>query len=138
MKPSEQYQQIGHQTDVMEANPHRLIQLLMNAVTERLKVAKAAIERKDYATKARLINNVISIIGSLRMSLNFDANSELCERLDALYDYMNNRLLEASALNDTAKVDEVAELMTSIKSAWDEIGSNGVVSGAAMEKGATA
>jgi len=121
MKGLAQYQQISQETDVMDADPHRLIQLLMEAVLERLNMAKGCIQRKDYAGKARVTNNIMTIIGSLRSFLNFDANSELCDRLYSLYEYMEHTLLEASAQNDLTKIDEVADLMRSIKEAWDAI-----------------
>lgn len=126
MNPLMQYQQVGQQTDVMEANPHRLIQLLMSAVIERLNMAKGCMERGDFSNKARLINNLLAIIGTLRSYLDHDADTDLCARLDSLYEYMEFTLFEASAQNDCAKIDEVSALMRNIKEAWDSIGEGGV------------
>ena len=42
-------------------------------------------------------------------------------RLESLYDYMERTLFEANAKNDVAKLDEVADLLRSIKDGWDGI-----------------
>jgi flagellar protein FliS len=39
--------------------------------------------------------------------------------LASLYDYMQRRLLHANLKNDTAAIDEVAELLRDLKQAWD-------------------
>lgn len=117
-----QYRQLGLETQINNATPHRLIQLLMGGALDRLNGAKAAIDRGDSATKGVLIGKAMGIISGLRSSLNMDIeNSDLPERLDSLYDYMGRRLLEASSHNKAEVVAEVIELMETIKSGWDGI-----------------
>ncbi|AKV95040.1 flagellar protein FliS [Marinobacter sp. CP1] len=115
------YQRVSNQTSTMDADPHRLIQLLYNGAIERINMAKARIQAKDYAGKGKLINKAIEIIGGLRSFLDFEKGGELAARLEALYDYMERTLLEASAKNDTAKLDEVLNLLRSVKEGWDGI-----------------
>ena len=76
---------------------------------------------KDYGAKAQLINKAIEIIGGLRSFLDFEQGGDLAARLEALYDYMERSLLEASAKNDLAKLDEVLTLLRSVKEGWDGI-----------------
>ena len=117
-----QYRQLGLETQINNASPHRLIQLLMEGTLERLKGAKSAMDRGDAATKGVLIGKAMGIISGLRSSLNMDVeNSDLPERLDGLYDYMGRRLLEASTYNKAEAVSEVIDLMQTIKSGWDGI-----------------
>ena len=115
------YQRVSNQTSTMDADPHRLIQLLYNGAIERINMAKARIQAKDYAGKGKLISKAIEIIGGLRSFLDFEKGGELAARLEALYDYMERTLLEASAKNDTAKLDEVLNLLRSVKEGWDGI-----------------
>lgn len=115
------YQRVNTQTSTMDADPHRLIQLLYNGAIERINMAKARIQAKDYAGKGKLISKAIEIIGGLRSFLDFEKGGELAARLEALYDYMERTLLEASAKNDTAKLDEVLNLLRSVKEGWDGI-----------------
>ena len=116
-----QYRQLGIESEVNNASPHRLIQLLFEGALSRLAAAQGAIERGDPAVKGAMLGKAISIIGGLRSSLDMDAG-ELSERLDQLYEYMNLTLLEASTQNDAGKVSEVIQLLKTVKSGWDEIG----------------
>ncbi|WP_370231096.1 flagellar export chaperone FliS [Marinobacter nauticus] len=115
------YQRVNTQTSITDADPHKLIQLLYNGAIERINMAKAQMQAKDYAGKAQLLNKAIEIIGGLRSFLDFEKGGDLAPRLEALYDYMERTLLEGSARNDMAKLDEVIELLRSIKEGWDGI-----------------
>lgn len=117
-----QYRQLGLETQINNASPHRLIQLLMEGALDRLSGAKSAMERGDVATKGVLIGKALGIVSGLRSSLNMEVEgSELPERLDNLYDYMGRRLLEASAFNKVDVLDEVIDLLKTVKSGWDGI-----------------
>ena len=117
-----QYRQLGLETQINNASPHRLIQLLMDGGLERLNGAKAAMERGDAATKGVLIGKALGIISGLRSSLNMDIEgTDLPERLDNLYDYMGRRLLEASTFNKVEMLVEVIDLLKTVKSGWDGI-----------------
>ncbi len=115
-----EYQSIGTQTSIVDADPHRLIQLLFEGATSRISAAKGHIERKEFDKKSNQINSAITIIGGLQESLNFDAG-ELAYNLERLYNYMIRRLFEANIRNDLAMLDEVNALLIQIKGAWDEI-----------------
>ena len=117
-----QYRQLGLETQINNASPHRLIQLLMEGALERLNGAKAAMERGDAATKGVLIGKAMGIISGLRSSLDMSVDgTDLPERLDNLYDYMGRRLLEASTFNKTEMIGEVIDLLKTLKSGWDGI-----------------
>ena len=115
------YQRVNTQTSITDADPHKLIQLLYNGALERIYMAKARVQAKDYAGKGKLIGKAIEIIGGLRSFLDFEKGGELAARLEGLYDYMERTLLEASARNDMDKLDEVANLLRSVKDGWDGI-----------------
>ena len=115
------YQRVNTQTSITDADPHKLIQLLYNGAIERINMAKARMQAKDYGGKAQLLNKAIEIIGGLRSFLDFEKGGELAAQLEALYDYMERTLLEASAKNDIARLDEVLNLLRSVKDGWDGI-----------------
>ncbi|MCP5195797.1 MAG: flagellar export chaperone FliS [Gammaproteobacteria bacterium] len=121
-KALRQYQQVNAQSGVAYANPHRLIQMLMEGALERIAVAKGCIQRRDTVTKGEQIGKAVDIIGGLREGLNQEAGGEIATNLDALYDYLQRRLLEANLHSDMAILDEVADLLRPIKEAWDVIG----------------
>jgi len=115
-----QYRQLGIESEVSNASPHRLIQLLFEGALGRLAAAQGAIERGDFSAKGELLGKAISIVGGLRSSLDMEAG-EISERLDQLYEYINLKLLEASVQSDADKVNEAIQLLKTIKSGWDEI-----------------
>lgn len=115
------YQRVNTQTSITDADPHKLIQLLYNGALERINMAKARMHAKDYEGKGRLISKTIEIIGGLRSFLDFEKGGDLAVRLEGLYDYMERTLFEANAQNNAAKLEEVAELLRSIKDGWDGI-----------------
>ncbi|MCC5853791.1 MAG: flagellar export chaperone FliS [Alkalimonas sp.] len=115
------YKSVGVKDDLAVADPHRVIQLLMQGALENMAKAKGCMERKDYAGKSATISKSMSIISALQGSLDMELGGEISENLWSLYDFMVNHLILASRENNAAKVADVMELMLSIKTAWDQI-----------------
>ncbi|WP_437884233.1 flagellar export chaperone FliS [Pseudomonas sp. LRF_L74] len=116
-----QYQVVDVQSQIYQASPHRLIQMLMEGALTRMYQAKGALERGQMAAKAQLIGKTIYIVGGLRDSLDLKSGGELAERLAALYAYMHMCLLQANLHNDPGKLEEACDLLQVIKSGWDGI-----------------
>lgn len=115
------YRAVGVKDDLAVADPHRVIQLLMQGALENMAKAKGFIERKDFAGKSETISKAISIISSLQACLDMKAAGDISDNLFALYDFMLNHLTIASRDLDINKIDEVISLLVTIKSAWDQI-----------------
>ena len=116
-----QYGQVATQAGVAVADPHRLIQMLMEGALEKIATAKGLMARGDVAKKGQQITWAISIIDGLRVSLDKKAGGDIARNLDDLYDYMERRLFQANLENDVSILDEVSSLLRDIKSAWDAI-----------------
>ena len=125
MKALRQYQKVNSHAQISEANPHRLVQMLMEGGLDRMAQAKGALERGDIALKGLMLGKATDILIGLRDGLNPEKTEDPAsiEQLDALYVYMTNRLMEANANNDAAIIDEVSGLLETLKSGWDAIGS---------------
>jgi len=119
-----QYQQMGAHSGVMDASPHRLIQMLLEGALSRILSAKASIKQKNIAKKGEQIGSAISIIGGLKASLDFDQGGEISQNLDALYEYISHILLQANMNNDAALLDEAGKLLSQVKMGWDAIDPN--------------
>lgn len=115
------YRQDSLKSDLASADPHRVIQLLMQGALERLALGKGFIERGDLQGKASALTNAVEIINGLRDALDRDRNPELVDNLESLYDYMTVKINEASATRDIAIIDHVMDLLLQIKGAWDQI-----------------
>lgn len=123
MRALRQYQKVNSHAQISEASPHRLVQMLMQGGLDRMAQAKGAMERGDIAQKGELLGKAIDIIVGLRQGLDEKKaeDPDSIRQLDDLYEYMGSRLLQANLKNDPAIIDEVARLLITVKSGWDEI-----------------
>lgn len=121
-----QYQRINVATAVEDASPHRLVQMLMQGFLQRIAEAKGALARRDIPARGVAIGKAIDIVIGLQSSLNKEVGSDLPQKLDALYGYIQSRLVEANLKADVAMLDEVAGLMRTVKEGWDAIAEQAV------------
>ncbi|WOD12417.1 flagellar export chaperone FliS [Pseudomonas sp. NyZ704] len=116
-----QYQTVNVNAQVSEADPHRLIQMLMEGGLQRILQAKGAMQFNNVQLKGELIGKAVGIIGGLREALDFDKGGEVAANLDSLYVFMVQRLSIANLKNDSVILDEVAALLRDVKEGWDGI-----------------
>lgn len=116
------YQTVQVDAAVLGASPHELIAKLFEKAIDSIEEAKVHMQSGEITAKSQHIKIAISIIADgLQSSLNIEAGGELAERLNALYEYMVQRLMKAHIDNDTTILDEVVSLLREIKSGWDGI-----------------
>jgi len=119
------YNQVGLESGVTSADPHKLISMLFQGALLAIANAKSGILRKDIPAKGKSISHAIAIIGEgLHASLDKNVGGELAQNLSALYDYMVTRLVAANLKNDIATLDEITRLLTELKEAWESIRPN--------------
>lgn len=116
-----QYQTVSVHAQVTEADPHRLIQMLMEGGLQRIVQAKGAMEYGNIPLKGELIGKAMGIIGGLRDALDQSKGGEIAANLDNLYAFMQQRLTLANLHNDPAMLDDVANTLREIKLGWDGI-----------------
>lgn len=120
------YANIGVETGVVAASPHKLISMLFDGALVAIAMAKKYMEAGDIKNKGESITKAILIIDNgLRASLNKDVGGDLALNLDALYEYMSRRLFTANATNNLVILTEIHGLLEEISSAWEQIGPNG-------------
>ena len=117
------YANVGMETGVTAATPHKLIVMLFDGALAAIATASLEMKAKNIAAKGRAISKAISIIDSgLRASLNKSVGGQIAISLDALYEYMSKQLLQANLHNSEATLEEVKALLLDLKSAWVAIG----------------
>ncbi|UNK43970.1 flagellar export chaperone FliS [Luteimonas sp. S4-F44] len=119
---AQQYRQTQLEGAVMEADPHRLVALLLAGACERIRLAEACLERGDQARKGKAIGEACAIVGHLDGSLDHEAGGEIAANLSSLYDYIVRRLTEANLQNDPAGLRESLALLAEVDAAWAAIG----------------
>lgn len=112
------YRSTSVHTGVDAADPHRLVVMLMDGALERIATARGLMTHGGGAEKAQLLHRAVAIIDELRNSLDFKAGGELSNNLDALYEYMCTRLMQANANNKPEWLDEISRLLGEIRGAW--------------------
>lgn len=116
------YANVGMETSVATADPHKLILLLYQGALLAIGQAKNQMLHNEIAAKGKYISQAIMIIEEgLKASLDKNAGGELAQNLSDLYDYMSQRLLIANLKNDVAVLDEVSRLLSELKGAWEAI-----------------
>ncbi len=118
---AEEYRKVGVTTSVVDADPHKLVALLLAGACERMRIAESAMQRNDPARKGKAIGEVCAIIGHLDGSLDHEAGGEIAANLSALYEYVITRLTEANLNNDPVPLQESLRLIGEIDSAWNAI-----------------
>ena len=127
------YANVGMETGVMSASPHRLVVMLFEGAMLHVTVAKQNMKAQHIAAKGKSISRAIAFIETgLRASLNKEVGGELALNLDALYAYMSRQLLTANSTNDPEILDEVYRLLNELKEAWEAIGADGAKQAAAQ------
>lgn len=117
------YSQVGVETSIAGASPHKLISMLFDGAILAITHARAYMRQDNIAAKGESISKAIAIIDDgLKISLDEEAGGELAKNLKALYEYMSHRLLMSNIRNDVEGLDEVARLLGELKEAWDKIG----------------
>lgn len=115
------YRSVAVMGDVEAASPHRLIELMMEGALDRIAQAQRALQRGEVASKGENVSKAINLIEGLRASLDHSRQAPVTANLDALYEYMARRLLQANLRDDLAIFAEVAGLLRGIHEAWHAI-----------------
>jgi flagellar protein FliS len=120
-KAAGQSQQVGVESQISTADPHKLVSMLLNGAIERYKKALYFIDQQKTVEKAESLTKALAIVDNLKASLNYEQGGVLVENLEALYDYVLRQTLLANVRNDKAIIDEVIVLMKTVQEGWDGI-----------------
>lgn len=116
-----QYKKMGTHVAAESADPHQLIQMLLDGAIERINAAKFHIQNNDKRQQGEQISKAISILDGLKVSLDMEKGGEIAANLESLYDYMQRQLLMANVENKTENLDEVLSLLNEVRSGWAQI-----------------
>lgn len=104
---------------IYQKNSQQLTALLYEGLMECLEEAIGALKQKDHWKANKQLQKGNDILRRLGVGLRYDAGI-IAHQLDALYNYMAERLIEANMKKDAAAVQEVLQLTTTIATAWNE------------------
>lgn len=116
-----QYRDAALDSAITDADPHRLVALLLSGAGDRIRLAETCMAHGDQARKGKAIGEVCAILGHLNGSLDHEAGGAIAGSLSSLYDYLQGRMIEANLNNDVAALHEALSLLGEIESAWNAI-----------------
>ena len=108
------YREVGVRT----ASRGQLLLALYDAAVRFTRAGAASIRRGDVVAKGRELQRVADIVAELTSTLDHGVAPELCERLEQIYFYMQERLAVANAKMDPEPAEEVCRLLEMLAEAW--------------------
>ena len=100
------------------ASPEQLMLMLYDGAVRFAALAIKAIEDNDSEKRATYINKTYAILSEFAATLDHNQDAKLAENLDALYNYMQQQLMNASLKNDPAPVREVKTMLSDLRQTW--------------------
>ena len=108
-------------TEILTADPGKLILLLYDGAISNLRAGKEKLEENDYEGKGLLLMKAHDIISELLNTLDLEKGGEIAQRLKMLYGYLLKRILDADLKKEVRAIDEVISHLTHLREAWETI-----------------
>lgn len=116
-----QYKQIGLETALINASPHRLVQMLYEGVLTQLANAKGAIQNNQTELLSVSVKKASNILVGLEEGLDQERGGEIAANLSSLYQFLQTELIAAQVSKSVEKIDAMIGVLSELKSAWDAI-----------------
>ena len=114
--PYKRYQQ----TRVETAGPLQLVIMLYDGAIRFVHQAQQAILDKKPMLANEYLQRAQDIVNELMITLNPEAG-EIAANLRSLYEFMIYRLVQANLRKDPEMLEDVAGLLSTLRSAWAEL-----------------
>jgi flagellar protein FliS len=108
------------QTQAQTAAPGELIVMLYRGAARFVASAIEAIEANDVEASHNQLVRAQAVITELLESLNVEQGGEVGRNLFRLYEFMNQRLVDANLRKDPAPARDVERLLRELLPAWEE------------------
>jgi flagellar secretion chaperone FliS len=126
MRANEPFASRYLEVEVRTANPLQLVVVLYDSAVKYLQEARGHLRRGDIEGRTQAINRTLAILSELQATLNFEEGGQIAHLLESLYAYMKGRLISANISREDASLAEVVSLLSTLKSAWQELAASGL------------
>ena len=110
-------------TSIETAGKIDLVIMCYEKTIQLLIQARDHFNANEIEKKARKMQKALDIINELQRCLNMKDGGQIAGNLDAIYTYLNKRLLLGDIQKDTMAFDESIRILGELKEAWNEIAS---------------
>jgi len=109
------------QTNVMTADPKRLVIMCYEEAIRSLRLAAAKYASKDYMAKGQAVQKALDIINELREALDFERGGTIATSLETIYVFMTAHIIKSDQARDGKGFQQVASMLEQLKSAWEKV-----------------
>ncbi|GAA0125367.1 flagellar export chaperone FliS [Clostridium sp. CTA-19] len=102
------------------ASKEQLLLMLLDGAVKYAKIGRQAILDKDIKQKHENLVKTQDIFYELMISLDRSTNLQWIDGLSSVYEFINNRLMEANIKSDIKIMDEIIPLIEDIRSMWND------------------
>ncbi len=116
------YEQVEQEFMVESASRHRLIEILFTELIACIDRALLGIEFDDQSARSAGVSKAMTIVYSLRTSLDFERGGDVANSLADLYDWARIQLLGTNKDRPEERLKAVRTTISEISEAWSSIG----------------
>jgi flagellar protein FliS len=115
------YEQVEQDFMVESANRHRLVEILFTELVASIDRAIMGISVDDQSARSAGVSKALTIVYSLRTSLDFERGGDVAKSLADLYDWARLQLLATNNDRATERLTAVRTSISEIAEAWSSI-----------------
>ena len=108
-------------TNVQTADQRQLIVMLYDGMIRFLRKSQQKIEQGDIEGAHNYLVRARQIVAELLSTLKPEKAGEIGQNLQRLYAYAFNRIAEANLYKDVAMIEEVIDIMNTLREGWASI-----------------
>lgn len=120
MSVNNPYQQY-RQNQVQTASQGTLILMVFDGILKNIRYAKTALEERNFESANTYLIKAQDLVSELIITLNFDAGGDIAKQLYRLYEFAHYSLIQANINKDTAILEVVNEIISGLRSTWEEV-----------------
>jgi flagellar secretion chaperone FliS len=106
------------QTEIQSRSPLELVVMLYDGALRFTADAREAMVRRDIRARQQHLSRALAIVSELQSTLDMDTGGEVAVRLDKLYGFVRDRLMDASAKQDLQPLDEARRVLSTLREGW--------------------
>ena len=120
MSSAQQYVTSYRKTEIHTADQFELLLILYREAIQSLRRASLAVSQQDVEGRVHHLNRATHLIGELQAALDLSRGGEIAASLHRLYAYAIQRLWISNCRTDAGPIEEVAGLLSTLQSGWEE------------------
>ncbi len=115
------YTQKYKATSIQSASREKLLLMMYEGAIKFVKLAIAAVEKKDIASRGENIGRAFDIVLELNNTLDHKVgDGELAKQLEQLYMFITDQFTKANINNDAKPLQEALKILETLYQGWKQ------------------